>query len=99
MAVHGPALPLAPNLRLQQAMPLLSVDSSQSRRLDFARYDDPAYLNLLLRGNPFGARRPASARLPRQSASSLSVSEKARPAPSAQVSPSAPLKVFTSDSP
>ena len=36
--------------------------------------------NLLVRGKPFGASRPASARLPRQSASSLSVSENARPA-------------------
>jgi 4-hydroxy-tetrahydrodipicolinate synthase len=35
----------------------------------------PQPLNLLLRGNPFGASRPASARLPRQSASSLKLSE------------------------
>ena len=40
-----------------------------------------AYRNLLLRGNPFGASRPASARLPRQSDSSFSVSENARPVP------------------
>jgi hypothetical protein len=58
-----------------------------------------SYLNLLLRGNPFGANRPASARLPRQSASSFMVSEKVRSEASFQVSPSAALKVFTSESP
>ena len=58
-----------------------------------------AYLNLFDRGNPFGGSRPASARLPRQSDSSFKVSENARPAASVQVRPSAPLKVFTSDSP
>ena len=47
-------------------------------------------LNLFVRGKPFGASRPASARLPRQSASSFSVSENSRPAASVQVSPSAP---------
>src|SRR5215472_161467 len=56
-------------------------------------------LNLLVRGKPFGAMRPASARLPRQSASSLMVSEKARLAVSVQVSPSPALNVFTSERP
>src|SRR6267143_2041822 len=55
--------------------------------------------NLLLRGNPFGARRPASARLPRQSASSLRANVNDRPALSIQVSPSSALKVLRSDSP
>src|SRR3954453_4530601 len=57
------------------------------------------YLNLLLRGKPFGGSRPASARLPRQSASSFSVSEKVRPDASLHVRPSLAGKVFTSDSP
>src|SRR5277367_6474012 len=55
--------------------------------------------NLLFFGNPFGARRPASARLPRQSASSLSDSVKTRPAESIQVRPSAALNVLTSQRP
>src|SRR6266508_5478856 len=55
--------------------------------------------NLLVRGKPFGASRPASARLPRQSASSLSVNEKARPAVSVHDRPSAASKVLRSDSP
>src|SRR5215470_12855067 len=50
--------------------------------------------NRFVRGKPFGATRPASARLPFQSASSLRVSENARPAVSVQVRPSAALKVF-----
>src|SRR6266487_74053 len=58
-----------------------------------------SWLKVLVRGKPFGAKRPASARLPRQSASSLSVSQKARPAASVQDSPSSTLKVLRSDSP
>src|SRR5690349_9174442 len=65
----------------------------------FALRHSPTYLNLFERGNPFGGSRPASARLPRQSDSSFRVSEKLRPAPSVQVRPSLPLKVFTSDRP
>src|SRR5688500_10216606 len=68
-------------------------------KLQFPDFGSSAHLNLLLRGNPFGASRPASARLPRQSASSLRVSEKVRSDASFQVSPSAALKVFTSDKP
>src|SRR5262249_13676978 len=55
--------------------------------------------NLLERGKPFGARRPASARLPRQSASSFRVSVKVRSAASTHESPSAPLNVLTSERP
>ncbi len=43
--------------------------------------------NLLVFGKPFGARRPASARLPRQSASSFSDSVNTRPAESVQLKP------------
>src|SRR5262249_202056 len=58
-----------------------------------------SWVKVLVGGKPFGARRPASARLPRQSASSFSVSEKARPAVSVHDSPSAAVKVLTSESP
>jgi hypothetical protein len=48
------------------------IDQGFSALFPFAgvRLDVPP--NLLFFGNPFGASRPASARLPRQSASSLS---------------------------
>src|SRR5215831_15806903 len=72
-----------------------AFDPLSSRPLPFAH----GWLNVLVRGNPFGANRPASARLPRQSASSLSVSEKARPAASVHESPSSALKVLRSHSP
>jgi len=58
-----------------------------------------AHSNLLVRGNPFGASRPASARLPRQSASSFSDSLNRRPAESVQVSPTSARKALRSDSP
>jgi hypothetical protein len=58
-----------------------------------------AHSNLLVRGKPFGASRPASARLPRQSASSFSVSLNRRPAESIQVSPTSALNALRSDSP
>src|ERR1700720_2236724 len=64
-----------------------------------ARLFGSVLLNLLLRGNPFGASRPASARLPRQSASSFNVNEKTRPAVSVQERPSSDLKVLRSLSP
>jgi hypothetical protein len=54
---------------------------------------------LLFFGNPFGAMRPASARLPRQSFSSFMWSVNTRPAVSTQLNPSAALNVVTSDSP
>src|SRR5258708_20047392 len=43
--------------------------------------------NLLDFGNPFGGRRPASARVPRHSASSFVVAANSRPAESFQVNP------------
>src|ERR1700745_1700760 len=55
--------------------------------------------SVLVFGKPLGASRPASARLPRQSASSLSESENARPAPSSHAQPCAAAKVFTSERP
>src|SRR5204863_8296193 len=55
--------------------------------------------NRLILGKPFGASRPASARLLRQSASSLSESVKVRSAVSTQVRPSAALNVLMSDNP
>src|SRR5271170_458469 len=55
--------------------------------------------NLLVRGKPFGASRPASARLPRQSASSLSDSLNRRAAESVQVNPTSALNALRSDSP
>jgi len=55
--------------------------------------------NLLVFGKPLGARRPASARLPRQSASSFSVRLKARPAESVQPKPFSTSKVLMSESP
>src|SRR4051812_5686371 len=70
-------------------------DHLSSRALPLAG----SWLKELLRGKPFGARRPASARLPRQSASSLSVRENARPAASVHDSPSSTLNALTSDSP
>src|ERR1700743_1539594 len=53
--------------------------------------------NLFDFGRPC-ARRPASARLPRQSASSLAVMLWSRPAPSFQARPALESKVVTSDS-
>src|ERR1700716_4270370 len=55
--------------------------------------------NLFDFGKPFGGRRPASARLPRQSASSLIVAENSRPAESFQVRPSLASNVVMSDNP
>src|SRR5450631_4673453 len=55
--------------------------------------------NLFDFGKPFGGRRPASARLPRQSASSLMVALNSRPAESFQVRPSLASKVAISDNP
>src|SRR5215469_12956928 len=55
--------------------------------------------NVLVFGKPLGARRPASARLPRQSASSLSDNVKIRPAESTQLRPFSTSKVLMSDSP
>jgi hypothetical protein len=57
------------------------------------------HANLLERGKPLGAMRPASARLPCQSASSFMERVNSRPAVSVQVSPSAALKVLRSESP
>src|SRR5262249_45894360 len=54
------------------------------------------WLNVLERGNPFGANRPASARLPRQSASSLSMSVNARPAVSVHDRPCSAINVLRS---
>src|SRR4051812_21009294 len=75
--------------------PARGKDHLSSRALPLAG----SWLKELLRGKPFGARRPASARLPRQSASSLSVRENARPAASVHDSPSSTLNALTSDSP
>src|SRR5713226_7429348 len=55
--------------------------------------------NLFDFGKPFGGRRPASARLPRQSASSLIVALNSRPAESFQVRPSLASNVAISDNP
>src|SRR5271165_449986 len=57
------------------------------------------HANLLLFGNPLGASRPASARLPRQSRSSALGSFWDRPAGSSQVRPSSSLNAFASESP
>src|SRR6478736_6519203 len=55
--------------------------------------------NLLFFGKPFGAMRPASARLPRQSLSSFIGSVKLRPAVSVQDRPASGLNVVTSERP
>src|SRR3974377_780742 len=55
--------------------------------------------NLLFFGKPRGTMRPASARVPCHSFSSLIGEVKVRPAPSVQVSPSAALKIAMSESP
>ena len=55
--------------------------------------------NLFDFGKPFGGKRPASARLPRQSASSLMLAENSRPAESFQVRSCLESKVVTSDNP
>src|SRR5579871_5780353 len=55
--------------------------------------------NLLFLGKPLGAKRPASARLPRQSANSLRDSVKTRPAESVQVNPFSASNTLMSDSP
>ena len=55
--------------------------------------------NLLFFGNPLGAMRPASARLPRQSLSSFIGSVKLRPAASVQDRPASAVNVVTSERP
>src|SRR5262245_23192161 len=55
--------------------------------------------NLLFFGKPFGAMRPASARLPRQSLSSFIGSVKLRPAVSVQDRPASAVNVVTSERP
>ena len=59
----------------------------------------PDHPNLFDRGNPLGATRPASARLPRQSASSFMLRVNARPAESVHDSPWPASKVLMSDRP
>src|ERR1700730_17796406 len=73
----------------------IDQDSAASLPLPGALAD--ALSNLLFLGNPFGARRPASARLPRQSASSLSDNVKTRPAESVQVRPFSTSNVLMSE--
>src|SRR5262249_32331022 len=76
--------------------PLPPAGATQARRLGAcgALPFVIGWLNRLVRGKPLGASRPASARLPRQSANSLVVSTKLRPAVSVQDRPSAALNVL-----
>src|SRR4029077_10561358 len=63
-------------------------------------FDRPSlFPNILVFGKPLGARRPASARLPRQSASSLSDRLNIRPAESDQLRPFSISNVLMSDKP
>src|ERR1700730_3135857 len=78
--------------------PCATTDEAPSAGLRGVGYTTPRP-NLLDFGNPFGGSRPASARLPRHSASSFMVAENSRPAESRQVNPSLATKVVTSDSP
>src|SRR5690348_1943028 len=74
------------------------------RRQSQARPSSPPlrpspFPNMLVFGKPLGARRPASARLPRQSARSLSERLNIRPAESIQLRPFSTSKVLMSDKP
>ena len=80
--------------RMQRPVGRSDIGYFSSRGLPFAG----SWPNLLLVRKRSGRTRPASPRLPRQAASSLSDSVKTRPPASIQVSPSAALKVFRSDS-
>src|SRR5579871_574211 len=86
------------DLRLQAFGRGRGARRAKNRRANRTPNRADPHANLLLFGNPLGASRPASARLPRQSRSSVLGSFWVRPAGSSQVRPASSLKTLASES-